>query len=96
MYWSMAQQLAHHTEVGLQHAGRRSDGLWHNQRAGMDSFGSLLELTWNGQKPLALAGGGERSFLEDGDDVVITGWCQGEGYRVGFGSVTGRITPALK
>jgi fumarylacetoacetase len=43
-----------------------------------------------------LADGGERSFLEDGDDVIITGWCQGNGYRVGFGEVTGRVTPALK
>jgi fumarylacetoacetase len=59
-----------------------------------DSFGSLLELTWNGQKPLALPGGGERSFLEDGDDVIITGWCQSDGYRVGFGSVTGRVLPS--
>ena len=59
------------------------------------SFGSLLELTWNGQKPVALADGTKRCFLEDGDDVIITGWCQGDGYRVGFGSVTGRVLPAL-
>jgi fumarylacetoacetase len=96
MYWSMAQQLAHHTVSGCN--TRVGDLMGSGTISGPepDSFGSLLELTWNGQRPLALTGGGERSFLEDGDDVFITGWCQGEGYRVGFGSVTGRITPALK
>jgi fumarylacetoacetase len=96
MYWSMAQQLAHHTVSGCN--TRVGDLMGSGTISGPepDSFGSLLELTWNGQRPLALTGGGERSFLEDGDDVAITGWCQGDGYRVGFGSVTGRITPALK
>ena len=95
MYWSMAQQLAHHTGSGCN--TRVGDLMGSGTISGPepDSFGSLLELTWNGQKPLALAGGGERSFLEDGDDVIITGWCQGNGYRVGFGEVTGRVTPAL-
>ena len=60
-----------------------------------DSRGSLLELAWNGQTPLSLPGGATRSFLEDGDEVTITGWCQGEGYRVGFGEVRGEILPAL-
>jgi len=96
MYWSMAQQLAHHTVSGCN--TRVGDLMGSGTISGPepDSFGSLLELTWNGQKPLALTSGGERSFLEDGDDVIITGWCQGDGYRVGFGSVTGRVTPALK
>src|SRR4051794_35784609 len=96
MYWSMAQQLAHHTVSGCNM--RVGDLMGSGTISGPepDSFGSLLELTWNGQKPLALTGGGGRSFLEDGDDVIITGWCQGDGYRVGFGSVTGRVTPALK
>jgi fumarylacetoacetase len=95
MYWSMAQQLAHHTVSGCN--TRTGDLMGSGTISGPepDSFGSLLELTWNGQKPLALSGGGERSFLEDGDDVIITGWCQGDGYRVGFGEVTGRVTPSL-
>jgi len=95
MYWSMAQQLAHHTVAGCNM--RVGDLMGSGTISGPepDSFGSLLELTWNGQRPLALAGGGERSFLQDGDDVIITGWCQGDGYRVGFGSVTGQVTPAL-
>jgi fumarylacetoacetase len=96
MYWSMAQQLAHHTVSGCNM--RVGDLMGSGTISGpeSDSFGSLLELTWNGQKPLALTGGGGRSFLEDGDDVIITGWCQGDGYRVGFGEVTGRVAPALK
>jgi len=94
MYWSMAQQLAHHTGSGCN--TRVGDLMGSGTISGPEpaSFGSLLELTWNGQKPLALSGGAERSFLEDGDDVMITGWCQGDGYRVGFGAVTGRVTPS--
>jgi fumarylacetoacetase len=60
-----------------------------------DSFGSLLELSWNGQKPLTLADGTtQRSFLQDGDSITMNGWCQGQGYRVGFGAVTGKVLPA--
>ncbi len=95
MYWSMAQQLAHHTVSGCN--TRVGDLMGSGTVSGPEpgSFGSLLELTWNGQKPVALADGTKRCFLEDGDDVIITGWCQGDGYRVGFGSVTGRVLPAL-
>jgi fumarylacetoacetase len=59
-----------------------------------DSFGSLLELTWNGQRPLVLDDGSQRSFVQDGDEVVMSGWCQGEGYRIGFGQVRGTVQPA--
>lgn len=95
LYWSMSQQLAHHTISGCN--TRVGDLMGSGTISGPepDSFGSLLELTWNGRNPLSLAGGGERSFLEDGDEVTITGWCQGDGYRIGFGEVTGRVTPAL-
>ena len=93
MYWSMAQQLAHHTIGGcnarvgdLMASGTISGGT-------PDSLGSLLELTWNGRNPLVVDGV-ERTFLEDGDTVSITGWCQGDGYRVGFGEVSGTILPA--
>ncbi|MXK61500.1 fumarylacetoacetase, partial [Burkholderia pseudomallei] len=61
-----------------------------------DSFGSLLELTWNGKEPVALAGGGSRAFIEDGDELTLSGWCQGDGYRVGFGACAGKILPASK
>ena len=60
-----------------------------------DSYGSLLELTWRGARPLSLPDGARRTFLEDGDRVTLTGWCQGDGYRVGFGEATGRVLPAL-
>ena len=59
-----------------------------------DSYGSLLELAWRGTRPIALPNGEKRSFLEDHDRLALTGWCQGNGYRVGFGEVTGRILPA--
>ena len=95
LYWSMAQQLAHHTVSGCN--TRIGDLMGSGTISGptADSRGSLLELAWNGQKPLALPGGATRSFLEDGDEVMITGWCQGDGYRVGFGEVRGEILPAL-
>jgi fumarylacetoacetase len=95
LYWSMAQQLAHHTVSGCN--TRVGDLMGSGTISGStaDSRGSLLELAWNGQKPLALPGGATRTFLEDGDEVIITGWCEGNGYRVGFGEVRGEILPAL-
>lgn len=59
-----------------------------------NSLGSLLELTWNGQNPLALANGEERRFIEDGDTLTLQGHCQGLGYRIGFGFAVGKILPA--
>jgi fumarylacetoacetase len=59
-----------------------------------DSYGSLLELTWKGENAIKLPDGGERKFLQDGDSVIISGYCEGEGYRVGFGEVSGKILPA--
>jgi fumarylacetoacetase len=94
MYWSMAQQIAHHTSNGCNL--RTGDLLASGTISGSapDSLGCLLELTRGGKQPLKLAGGAERRFLEDGDRVTIRGWCQADGYRVGFGEVTGRILPA--
>lgn len=94
LYWSMAQQLAHHTVSGCN--TRVGDLMASGTISGPEpeSFASLLELTWNGRDPLTLAGGVTRTFLEDGDAVTITGWCQGDGYRIGFGTVGGRILPA--
>ncbi len=59
-----------------------------------DSLGCLLEATRGGKEPLQFANGDSRRFLEDGDCVTITGWCQGDGYRVGFGEATGILIPA--
>ncbi|VVE28429.1 fumarylacetoacetase [Pandoraea iniqua] len=94
MYWSMAQQFAHHTVSGCN--VRVGDMMGSGTISGPtpDSFGSLLELTWNGKNPITLASGVKRGFIEDGDTVVMAGWCQGEGYRVGFGEVSGKILPA--
>ena len=61
-----------------------------------ESRGSLLELTWMGKEPLELTSGEERKFIEDGDSVTMTGWCQGDGYRIGFGDCTGTILPATE
>jgi len=94
LYWSMAQQLAHHTVNGCNL--RVGDLLASGTISGPtpDSFGSLLELSWAGQKPLALNGGGTRTFLLDGDTLAIRGWARKDGLRVGFGEVRGKVTPA--
>nr|WP_233880225.1 fumarylacetoacetase [Paraburkholderia flagellata] len=96
MYWSMAQQLAHHTVAGCN--TRVGDLMGSGTISGPtpDSFGSLLELTWNAKNPLELKSGGTRGFIEDGDELTLAGWCQGDGYRVGFGACVGKILPALK
>ncbi len=95
LYWSMAQQLAHHASNGCNL--RPGDLLASGTISGPtpDSLGCMLELAWRGTRPLKLASGEERSFLQDGDRVILTGWCQGDGYRVGLGSVEGTILPAL-
>ena len=91
LYWSMSQQLAHHTVGGcnLQPGDLLASGTISGPAE--DERGSMLELTWRGANPLHLLGGETRKWLEDGDRLTIRGWCQGEGYRVGFGEVTGRI-----
>jgi fumarylacetoacetase len=96
LYWGLSQQLAHHTINGCNL--RTGDLLATGTISGPtpDSYGSLLELAWRGTRPLALANGETRTFLQDGDRVTMTGWCQGAGYRVGFGTVTGKILPALQ
>ena len=94
MYWNMAQQLAHHTvngcnlEVGDMYASGTISGKTE------DSFGSMLELTWSGSKPLKLKDGSERKFIEDNDTVIMRGWCEKDGMRIGFGEVSGKILPA--
>jgi len=95
MYWSSAQQLAHHAAGGC--AMRTGDLLGSGTISGptKDSYGSLLELSWNGQNPIDLQDGATRSFIDDGDTLVITGWSRGGGYRVGFGEAAGKILPAV-
>lgn len=93
LYWTITQQLAHHTINGCNL--RPGDLLGTGTISGPepDSYGCLLELTWNGQKPLSL-GGTTRTFLDDGDEVIFTGCCKGDGYNVGFGRCSGKILPS--
>jgi fumarylacetoacetase len=94
LYWNICQQIAHHTVNGCNL--QTGDLLASGTISGHDpsSYGSMLELTWNGKNPLKLPGGEERKFLEDGDTVSMTAFCLGNGYRIGFGEVTGKILPA--
>ena len=94
LYWDICQQLAHHTVTGCNM--RTGDLLASGTISGAekDSYGSLLELTWRGSEPIKLPNGEERKFLLDGDSLSISGYCQGDGFRVGFGEVTGKILPA--
>jgi len=94
MYWFSVQQLMHHASSGC--AMNIGDLLGSGTISGPEKHqrGSLLEISWNGSEPLQLAPGVTRSFLEDGDSLLMRGWCQGDGYRVGFGAVEGTILPA--
>lgn len=96
MYWTMAQQLAHAASNGT--AIRSGDLYASGTVSGPErsQFGSLLELSWNGSQPVDLADGTQRTFLEDGDTVRITGWCQRDhGPKIGFGECVGTIKPAV-
>ena len=94
MYWSSVQQLVHHASSGC--AMNIGDLLGSGTISGPEKHqrGSLLEISWNGTEPIELASGIVRTFLEDGDSLVVHGWCQGDGYRIGFGEVEGTILPA--
>ena len=95
MYYSSAQQLAHHTTAGC--PMNIGDLLGSGTISGptKDSRGALLELSWAGQEPLTLDTGDTRTFLEDGDTLTLRGAAQGDGYRIGFGDCTGTVLPAL-
>ena len=92
MYWTMAQQLAHATVNGTN--VRPGDLYASGTVSGPDpgSYGSLIELTWGGERPITLPDGSERRFLEDGDTVTLRGWCHRPGLpRIGFGECVGTI-----
>lgn len=94
MYWSIAQQIAHHTITGCNmrpgdlHASGTISGREPHER------GSMLEITWRGAEPVTLQSGKTRSWVEDGDTVTMSGWCQGDGFKIGFGEVSGTVLPA--
>jgi fumarylacetoacetase len=92
MYWTMAQQLAHVTVNGTN--VRPGDLYASGTVSGPDpgSYGSLIELTWGGEQPIMLEDGSERRFLEDGDTVILRGWCERDGQpRIGFGECVGTV-----
>jgi fumarylacetoacetase len=94
MYWSMAQQLAHHTVNGCN--VRSGDMMGSGTISGptKDSYGSMLELSWRGQNPVALADGTTRKFIENGDTVILRGYCENTNVRIGFGDCKGKVLPA--
>jgi fumarylacetoacetase len=96
MYYSAAQQLAHHASSGC--AMTAGDLLGSGTISGPEKSerGSLLELSWGGKEPITLDTGETRSFIEDGDTLTLTGAAQGDGYQIGFGTCTGTILPAIK
>ncbi len=95
LYYSFAQQIAHHTSSGCAMTVGDLIGSGTISGAAEDSRGSLLELSWGGAAPIALPGGGSRSFLEDDDTVTLRGHAQGDGYRIGFGDCSGTLRAAL-
>lgn len=94
LYWSMSQQLAHHTvngcnmEIGDMCASGTISG------PTPDSYGSMLEIAWKGTKPIPLKDGSERTFIKDGDTVIMRAYAQNDSYRIGFGEARGMILPS--
>ncbi|MGO3083064.1 MAG: fumarylacetoacetase [Psychrobacter celer] len=95
MYWSMAQQLTHHTITGCKVEVGDMMGSGTISGPTPDAYGSMLEIAWNATKPVTLAGGETRSFIEDGDTVIMKGYSEKDGVRVGFGEVRSKVLPAL-
>jgi len=95
LYWTMKQQLVHHTVTGcnLNVGDLMGSGTISGPEPG--TYGSMLELSWSGKNLVDIGNGETRKFLQDGDEVTMTGYCQGNGYRVGFGKCTGKVLPAF-
>ena len=95
MYWNMFQQLAHHTVNGcnLRVGDMCASGTISGPSP--DSYGSMLEISWRGTKPVDMPDGSQRKFIHDGDTVTMRGYAEKEGVRIGFGEACGKILPAL-
>ena len=91
LYWNTAQQLAHHTVNGcnIQVGDMMASGTISGPEEG--SYGSMLEITWRGANPVQMPDGTERKFILDGDTVVMRGWCEKDGVRIGFGEARGKV-----
>ncbi len=96
MYWSMSQQLAHHTSNGCRVNSGDMMGSGTISGSTPDSFGSMLELTWGGKNPLKMTDGSEREFINDNDTVTMTGFCKNDSVRIGFGEVSSKLLPAFE
>jgi len=95
LYWTMSQQLAHHTINGCRINSGDMMGSGTISGPTEDSFGSMLELTWGGQNPIKMKDGSERKFINDGDTVIIRGFCQNDEIRIGFGEVSSKLLPPI-
>jgi len=95
LYWNMAQQLAHHTVNGCNI--KTGDMYGSGTISGSDpsEFGSMLEISWRGTKPVVMPDGSERKFLQDGDTVIMRGHAKNEHVRIGFGEVSSKVLPSL-
>ncbi|MCF6132248.1 fumarylacetoacetase [Flavobacterium wongokense] len=93
MYWSMAQQLTHHTSNGCRINSGDMLGSGTISGPTPDSFGSMLELTWGGKNPIRMNDGSERKFVNDNDTVIMKGFCQNSSVRIGFGEVSSKLLP---
>ncbi|MEP1486863.1 MAG: fumarylacetoacetase [Algibacter sp.] len=96
MYWNMVQQLAHHTMNGCNLSVGDMMGSGTISGKSPDSYGSMLELAWAGQKPIKLNDDTERKFINDNDTVIMRGYCDNDIIRVGFGEVRTKLLPAKK
>lgn len=96
MYWSMAQQLTHHTIAGCNVQVGDLMGSGTISGPTPNSYGSLLEITWNASKPFTLSDGEERGFIQNGDTATMKGFCKKDGLRIGFGEVSGKVLPAVQ
>lgn len=96
MYWTMSQQLAHHTINGCQVNAGDMMGSGTISGPTPDSYGSMLELTWGGKNPITLKDGTERKFIADNDTVIMRGFCKKDDLRIGFGEVSSKLLPALE
>jgi fumarylacetoacetase len=95
LYWTIAQQLAHATSNGATVDPGDLFASGTISGPSPSSYGSLIELTWRGERPIQLPDGSARTFLEDGDTVVMRGWCEAAGRpRIGFGELRGTVLPA--
>lgn len=93
MYWNMEQQLAHHTINGCNIKAGDMYGSGTISGPTPDSYGSMLEISWNATKPVKLSDGSERTFINDGDTVIMRGFAEKNGVRVGFGEVSTKVLP---